>query len=136
MLDDRETDVNSGARMNPAFPEDHSHAYPRDLAAAVHGRCHELLLGTGIQLTLPDRRQLEQVLSVCFQASLLREEGRPVTVERGTDPARVKVVGNVSGAPPLRGVLRHRGWEATRLDLPPLPATGRTIIAPAEVEVA
>lgn len=80
MLDDRETDVNSGrARMNGAFPEDHSHAYPRDLAAAVHGRCHELLLGTGIQLTLPDLRQLEQVLSVCFQASLLREEGRPVT---------------------------------------------------------
>ena len=64
------------------------------------------------------------------------EEGRPVTVESGTDPARVKVVGNVSGTPPLRGVLRHRGWEATRLELPPLPSTGRTIIAPAEVEVA
>jgi hypothetical protein len=64
------------------------------------------------------------------------EEGRPVTIERGTDPARVKVVGNVTGAPPLRGVVRHRGWEATRLELPPLPSTGRTIIAPAEVEVA
>jgi hypothetical protein len=64
------------------------------------------------------------------------EEGKPITVERGTDPARVKVVGNVTGTPPLRGIVRHRGWEATRLDLPPLPATGRTIIAPAEVEVA
>jgi Domain of unknown function (DUF2760) len=64
------------------------------------------------------------------------EEGKPVTIERGTDPSRVKVVGNVTGAPPLRGVLRHRGWEATRLNLPPLPTTGRTIIAPAEVEVA
>jgi hypothetical protein len=64
------------------------------------------------------------------------EEGRPVTVERGTDPARVKVVGNVAGDPPYRGVLRHRGWEAERVALPPLPATGRTIVAPAEVEVA
>ena len=64
------------------------------------------------------------------------EEGGAVTIERGTDPARVKVVGNVAGAPPLRGVLRHRGWEVTRLDLPPLPAAGRTIVAPAEVEVA
>jgi hypothetical protein len=45
----------------------------------VHGRCQELLLGTGIQLTLPELPQLEQVLSVCFQASLLREEGRLVT---------------------------------------------------------
>ena len=64
------------------------------------------------------------------------EEGKPVTIERGTDPSRVKLVGNVTGAPPLRGILRHRGWEATRLNLPPLPTTGRTIIAPAEVEVA
>ena len=57
-------------------------------------------------------------------------------MERGTDPARVKVVGNVAGSPPFRGVLRHRGWEATRVELPPLPATGRTVVAPAEVEVA
>ena len=62
-------------------------------------------------------------------------EGSTVTVDAGTDAARVKVVGNVAGAPPFRGVLRHRGWEATRLELPPLPATGRTILAPAEVEV-
>ena len=64
------------------------------------------------------------------------QEGQTVTVERGSDPARVRVVGNVAGAPPLRGVLRHKGWEATRIDLPPLPAAGRTIVAPAEVEVA
>jgi hypothetical protein len=64
------------------------------------------------------------------------EEGRPVTVGQGTDPARIKVVGNVGAPPPLRGVLRHRGWEVTRVELPPLPATGRTIVAPAEVEVA
>ena len=64
------------------------------------------------------------------------EEGRPISVERGTDPARLKVTGNAATAPPLRGTLRHRGWEATRVDLPPLPSSGRTIVAPAEVEVS
>lgn len=62
-------------------------------------------------------------------------EGTTVTVEAGTDAARVKLVGNAAGSPPYRGVLQHRGWEATRLELPPLPATGRTVVAPAEVEV-
>ena len=64
------------------------------------------------------------------------DEGATVTVEQGTDPARVKVVGNTTGVPPLRGVVRHRGWEAKKFELPPLAATGRTVIAPAEVEVS
>jgi hypothetical protein len=64
------------------------------------------------------------------------DEGQTVTVESGVDPASVKVVGSVGGAPPYRGVLRHRGWRATRVELPPLPAAGRTILAPAEVEVS
>jgi hypothetical protein len=64
------------------------------------------------------------------------DEGAPVTIDRSTDPARVKLVGNVTGTPPFRGVLRHRGWEATRVEFPPLSGTGRTIIAPAEVEIA
>lgn len=67
---------------------------------------------------------------------LAEEEGRTVTVARGEDPARVKVVGNASAPPPLTGVLRHRGWDVTRIELPPLASTGRTVVAPAEVEVA
>lgn len=63
------------------------------------------------------------------------EEGHHATIASGSDPARIKVVGNV-GPPPIRGVLRHRGWEAIRVDLPPLPAAGRMIVAPAEIEVA
>lgn len=63
------------------------------------------------------------------------DEGSQVTIGQGTDPARVKLVGNVVGTPPLRGVVRHRGWEATRVELPPLSGTGRTIVAPAEVEI-
>jgi len=63
------------------------------------------------------------------------EEGRPVPLEIPIDAARVKVVGS-GAATPQRGVLRHRGWEAVSLNLPPLPPTGLSIVAPAEVEVA
>ena len=74
----------SPVRPNPtdqdaALSECDSHAYPCDLAQAVHRRCPEVLTGTGIHLTLPEPAQLEEALSVCYQASLLREEGRPVT---------------------------------------------------------
>jgi hypothetical protein len=63
------------------------------------------------------------------------DEGSRLAVQAGTDPARIKVIG-AAGAPPLAGVVRHRGWQATRVELPPLPASGRTVVAPAEVEVA
>ena len=64
------------------------------------------------------------------------EEGQPVTVQRDFDPASIKLVGNVTGQLPLRGSLRHRGWRVKRLNLPPLPeGAGRSVIAPAEVEV-
>jgi hypothetical protein len=64
------------------------------------------------------------------------EEGRDVSVDRGVDPARINIVGSLADGPPFRGTLRHRGWEVTRIELPPLPAAARTVIAPAEVEVA
>lgn len=65
------------------------------------------------------------------------EEDRPVTVEEGFDPASVKLVGNVTGRPPLRGLLRHRGWRVAEINLPSLPAqgAGRKVVAPAEVEI-
>ena len=64
-----------------------------------------------------------------------RDEGSTVTVEPGTDPGSIKVMGNAAGQPPFHGVLRHRGWKTSRVELPPLAATGRLVIAPAEVEV-
>lgn len=63
------------------------------------------------------------------------EEGSTIALDLDPDPARVKIVGNLGGTTPSHGVLRHRGWEATRLDLPPLQPVGRTIVAPAEVEI-
>ncbi len=53
------------------------------------------------------------------------------------DPSVVKLLGNVpaSGKAP-GGTLRHKGWRAEKVDLPPLPPSqDATVVAPAEVEV-
>lgn len=53
------------------------------------------------------------------------------------DPATVKLLGNVpvNGKAP-GGVLRHKGWKAEKIDLPPIgPGTNAIVIAPAEVEI-
>lgn len=79
------------------------------------------------------RTALTRYLSI---APVMEEqEGETVTVDRGADPARIKVVGNVAGQPPYKAILRHRGWEAVRVELPPLPSAGGSVLAPAEVEV-
>ena len=52
------------------------------------------------------------------------------------DPASVKLLGNVPPQPPPGGVLRHKGWRCTKIDLPTLQGKQDTqIIAPAEVEI-
>ena len=70
-----------------------------------------------------------------LQPVLEEEEGSRVTLDRDTDPARVKFVGNLGTTSQFLGTVRHRGWEAAGTELPPLPHTGRTIVAPAEVEI-
>jgi hypothetical protein len=73
---------------------------------------------------------------VSMEPILNSEEDRPVTVEAGFDPATIKLIGNVAGEPPVRGLLRHKGWRVKEVNLPPLPqAAGRLVIAPAEVEL-
>jgi hypothetical protein len=65
------------------------------------------------------------------------EEDKPVTVQGGFDPATIKLIGNVTGEPPIRGVLRHKGWHVKQVNLPPLPqGIGRMVVAPAEVELS
>ena len=81
------------------------------------------------------RKALEQY--VTLEPIIAGEEDRPVTVEEGFDPSSVKLVGNVTGRPPLRGLLRHRGWRVAQINLPSLPpqGAGREVVAPAEVEI-
>lgn len=106
------------------FLEEDVSSYPDgQLGAAVrtiHSSCREVL----------DRY-------VTLEPVLASDEDHLVTVPAGFDPAAIKLVGNVSGAPPVRGLLRHRGWRVSQVKLPSLPhGAGRSIVAPAEVEVA
>ena len=65
------------------------------------------------------------------------DEDQPVTVPVGFDLAAIKLIGNVTGELPLRGVLRHKGWRVKEVNLPPLPqSAGRMVVAPAEVELS
>ena len=81
------------------------------------------------------RKALDQYVKL--EPILNSEEDQPVTVEAGFDPAAIKLIGNVAGVPPLRGLLRHKGWRVKELKMPPLPqASGRIVIAPAEVELS
>jgi hypothetical protein len=81
------------------------------------------------------RKVLERYVKL--EPILSSEEGQPVTVQGGFDPAAIKLLGNVSGEPPIRGLLRHKGWHVKEVNLPPLPqGSGRLVIAPAEVELS
>ncbi len=64
------------------------------------------------------------------------DEGAGVTIAEGEGAHEVKLIGNVSGKPPYKGVLRHRGWRVRDLVVPtPTKAHDATVIAPAEVEL-
>jgi hypothetical protein len=105
------------------FLEEDLAAYPDEQIGAAVRAIHE-----GCRTALRDRLGLAPVLA--------GSEGATVTVERGFDPAAVRVTGNVRGEPPYRGVLRHPGWRSTGFTLP--ARTGEhdaSILAPAEVEV-
>jgi uncharacterized protein DUF2760 len=73
---------------------------------------------------------------VHIEPILPEPEGQSVNLEPGFDPSRVKLTGKVGGEGRLRGVLRHRGWQATEVRLPTvLDAAGALVLCPAEVEL-
>ncbi len=64
------------------------------------------------------------------------QEGARVTVEAGTPPSEVKLVGNVAGEAPFHGTLVHRGWRVDEVSLPQaVKGHDARIVAPAEVEL-
>ncbi len=67
---------------------------------------------------------------------LAGEEETTVQVPAGFDPSAISVTGNVTGQPPFKGVLKHRGWRVTDYKLP-APPEGQDdlVVAPAEVEI-
>ena len=89
----------------------------------------------------PDiHRSCEKVLRdyLVLKPVLGTEEGQTVLVPVNFDPAAVRLTGNVAGAPPFRGVLRHHGWRVVTARLPETAAAKdkTAILAPAEVELS
>ncbi len=90
-------------------------------ARDVHARC---------------RKVLEEYLTIAPAVDQAEESS--LTVPAGFDAGRIRLVGNVAGSPPFRGVLKHHGWIVTGTRLPqtsgkdgPVP-----VLAPAEVELS
>ena len=80
---------------------------------------------------LQSRQTLERYLKL--QPVIDGVEGT-FTKTEGLDAAALKFVGKVppSGKAP-GGVLRHKGWKADKVDLPPIGPTD--VLAPAELEI-
>ncbi len=74
---------------------------------------------------------------VTLEPVVAEEEGSPITVAAGFDAHAIRLTGNVAGEPPFRGVVRHRGWRAVKVELPQLMTgqAAQSVVAAAEVEV-
>jgi hypothetical protein len=78
------------------------------------------------QTSLKDHLVLEPVMS--------QTEGDTVEVPPGFDPSAIRLLGNVTGQPPFRGTLQHRGWRVKEIKLA-LPPAGQDefVVQPAEL---
>jgi len=80
------------------------------------------------------QKSLKEYLALT--AVIDREEGEEVTVQAGFDTKAIKLTGQVTGEPPFKGILQHRGWQISHFALPVLSGTQNPkVIAPAEVEI-
>ena len=81
------------------------------------------------------RAVFDRVLAL--EPALDAAEMSEVTVPAGADPNRYRMVGNVTGEPPVTGTLAHHGWQAARCELPEWRGGEEAVlvVAPAEVEL-
>ena len=64
------------------------------------------------------------------------DEGSTITIPAGFDAHAIRLTGTVAGNPPFKGVVRHRGWRAAKVDLPQITNQANTqVVAAAEVEI-
>ena len=67
---------------------------------------------------------------------LKEAEGDSVQVPAGFDAQRIRLTGQVAGAAPFRGTLKHHGWAATAVRMPSVAESlDPRVLAPAEVEL-
>jgi Na+-transporting methylmalonyl-CoA/oxaloacetate decarboxylase gamma subunit len=81
-----------------------------------------------------------QVLQEHFKITAVSEaeEGSQITVPTGYFADEYRIVGKVSGEPPFKGKLIHKGWKTESVKLPRIvQGDGKRllVIAPAEVEL-
>jgi hypothetical protein len=84
-------------------------------------------------------RNSRDVLGRLFdiQPLLAQEEQSQIEIPAGFDAAQFRLTGNVHGSPPFRGTVQHRGWKATRSQVPEWTggSDAALVVAPAEVEL-
>ncbi len=109
-------------RLMDFFSEDLNHYEDSQIGAAVrsiHESCNKVV----------DR-------AISPESVIGEKEGDQITIQHDFDPTTIKLTGNVTGEPPFKGIVRHRGWKAKRLEMPTLSSSQEPgIIAPAEVEI-
>ncbi len=80
----------------------------------------------------------KKVMNAHFKLETVRteQEGSRITLNEGFDPSAVRLTGNITGQAPFNGVLVHKGWQVTELNLPKLTeGHNAKIVASAEVEL-
>lgn len=77
------------------------------------------------------------VLSHIDLAPLATEgEGSAINLPADFDAHAFRLTGNISGQGPYRGTLIHKGWKASKIELPQTVAEyDFSVLAPAEVEL-
>ena len=109
-------------RLMDFLMEDMSGYSDADIGAAarvVHDQCRK---------ALTEHVKVERIRA--------EAEGTQVTVPPGFSATEIRLVGQLTGQPPFRGVLTHAGWRALDVELPQLTdGHDVRVIAPAEVEL-
>jgi len=77
---------------------------------------------------------LNEYISLC--PIMTQDEESNIVVPEGFNSQEIRLSGNIVGHAPFNGTLIHKGWKASRIELPKIAKEfDSTIIAPAEVEL-
>ena len=89
------------------------------VARAIHDKCRKTLFKY-----------------IALEPIRAEKEGEMVTLGSDYDASSIRVTGAGSAQVAMFGTLKHRGWRAAKIELPPsLNGADPTIVMPAEVEV-
>jgi len=133
-------------KQAPRFTQDNSAAVNLISLLQKHGRLIDFIfeeidgysdeeVGAGARVV---HEGCKKVLKEHVKVSPINcaNEETTVIVEKGFDSAKIKLSGNIEGEAPYSGILIHKGWEVTEINLPQvINAKNAMVICPAEVEL-